>query len=300
MNRIALQNWARALRAYSFTATIIPVVCAFLFARATGAAVDWRLFPLMLFCALLLHAGVNLLNDYYDFTLGFDTPEARGSSGLLTGKKVAPVYMLVWGRFYVFGGIFTGLILAALRGWPLLAAGIAGAAGAWFYSNRIGYKYKGLGEPFVFILMGPLLFDGAFYAATGTVTANAAWPALSCGCMVTAILLVNNLRDLKMDAAAGFTTLPMRLGPVRTKKLYAALIALAYAALLAPVASGTVHAGLLLPVLSLPFAWRQVRSILATVTLNSDLAAAPPQTAKLYLIFGLLLAAGLLFGIASV
>ncbi|MDD3275999.1 MAG: 1,4-dihydroxy-2-naphthoate octaprenyltransferase [Kiritimatiellales bacterium] len=288
-----LKKWVRALRAYSFSATVIPVTVAFLFARAQGLAVAWPLFPLMLFCALLLHAGVNLLNDYYDFTLGFDTAEACGSSGLLTEGVVHPAYMLKWGRFYIFAGAAAGLLLAAIRGWPLLIAGLTGTAGAWFYSHRAGYKYKGLGEPFVFILMGPLLFDGAFYAATGTLTVGAAWPALACGCLVTAILLVNNLRDIRMDQQAGFITLPMRLGTSRTKKLYAVLIAGSYAAMIVPVASGTVHAGMLLPLLSLPVAWRQIRQVLAAAQLNIDLADAPPQTAALYLIFGGLLAAGL-------
>lgn len=289
----AFKIWWRALRAYSFTATIIPVTCAFLFARAQGLPVAWPLFPLMLFCALLLHAGVNLLNDYYDFILGFDTAEARGSSGLLTQGIVRPEYMLSRGRFYIFSGAAAGLLLAAARGWPLLMMETAGLAGAWFYSHRSGYKYKGLGEPFVFVLMGPLLFGGAFYTATGTLNAAAAWPALSCGCLVTAILLVNNLRDIRMDEQAGFITLPMRVGAAGTKKLYAALIATAFAALIAPAASGSVSASLLLPALSLPFAWRRGRAVLAAATLHSDLANAPQQTAALYLLFGALLAAGL-------
>ncbi len=96
----------------------------------------WPLFPLMLFCALLLHAGVNLLNDYYDFVLGFDTAEARGSSGLLTGGIVNPKYMLYWGRFYLFAGAAAGLFLVMARGWPLFLMGFAGLAGAWFYSHR--------------------------------------------------------------------------------------------------------------------------------------------------------------------
>jgi len=239
----------------------------------------------MLFCALLLHAGVNLLNDYYDFTLGFDTAKACGSSGLLTEGVVHPAYMLKWGRFYIFAGAAAGLLLAAIRGWSLLIAGLTGTAGAWFYSHRAGYKYKGLGEPFVFILMGPLLFDGAFYAATGTLTVGAAWPALACGCLVTTILLANNLRDIRMDEQAGFITLPMRLGTERTKKLYATLIVIAF--------SATSAAGLFLPLLSLPLAWRRVRSVLTASQLNLDLVDAPQQTAALYLIFGLLMAAAL-------
>ncbi len=286
MNR-DFQNWARALRAYSFTATVIPVLCAFLSAGSQGLPVAWTLLPLMLFCALLLHAGVNLLNDYYDFVLGFDTTEARGSSGLLTEGVVRPDYMRRWGRFYIFSGASAGLLLAAARGWPLLLMGIAGLAGAWFYSHRKGYKYKGLGEPFVFVLMGLLLFGGAFYTAAGTVTVAAVWPALACGCLVTAILLANNLRDSQMDEQAGFTTLPIRIGAARTKKLYTALVA---AALISACA-----AGVFLPLLSLPLVWRRIRSIQTAAELSHDLADAPQQTAALYLTFGALLAAGLAF-----
>lgn len=290
----SFKTWWRALRAYSFTATLIPVLCAFLFARAQGLPVTWLLFLPMLLCALLLHAGCNLLNDYYDFVLGFDTAEACGSSGLLTEGIVRPEYMRRWGRFYLFAGAVAGLLLAAARGGPLLLMGLAGVAGAGFYSHRRGYKYKGLGEPFVFVLMGPLLFGGALYTATGTLTASALWPALACGCLVTAILLVNNLRDLQMDRQAGFTTLPMRLGIKRTKALYTGLIAGAYVALIVPAAAGAVHFGILLPWLSLPVAWRQVRRVSAADRLNLDLTDAPPQTAVLYLVFGVLLAAGLL------
>ncbi|NOU35306.1 MAG: 1,4-dihydroxy-2-naphthoate octaprenyltransferase [Kiritimatiellaceae bacterium] len=282
---ITFRIWWRALRAYSFTATIIPVVCAFLSARAQGLPVVWMMFPLMLYCALLLHAGVNLLNDYYDFVLGFDTAEARGSSGLLTGGVVKPEYMLRWGRFYLFTGAAAGLLLAAACGWPLLFMGVAGLTGAWFYSHRKGYKYKGLGEPFVFILMGPLLFYGAFYAAAGTVTADAFWPALSCGCLVTAILLVNNLRDIQMDKQAGFKTLPMRLGAERTKKLYVVFVVIAFCA--------TSAAGTVLPWLSLPLAVKQIYRVFTASELNLDLADAPQKTAALYLVFGVLLAAGL-------
>lgn len=295
MDADPLKIWWRALRAYSFAATLIPVLVAFLFARAQGLHVMWALFPLMLFSALLLHAGVNLLNDYYDFTLGFDTDEASGSSGLLTGGLVPPRYMLNRGRFYIVAGAFTGLVLAAMRGWPLLLVGLAGTAGAWFYSHRAGYKYKGLGEPFVFILMGVLLFDGAFYAATQTLTIGAIWPAIACGCLVTAILLVNNLRDLDMDKQAGFTTLPMRLGARKTKILFVLLIATAYVALGVATVTGGVHAGLLLSLASLPLAGRRLSKVYRAKNLAVELENEPQAVAQLYLLFGLLLAAGLFF-----
>jgi len=287
--------WRRALRAYSFSATVIPVTCAFLFIRMQGLPVAWPLFPLFLFCALLLHAGTNLLNDYYDFTLGFDTAEARGSSGLLQEKAVPPAYLLRRGRFYLLAAATAGLLLTAARGLPLLIPGTAGLAGAWFYSHPHGYKYKGLGEPFVFLLMGPLLFFAAAFAASGVFLYSAAWPAIACGGWVTAILLVNNLRDIQMDSAAGFTTLPMRLGPSAAKKMYAALLCTAFTMPLVLFSTGTAGAGILLPLLSLPAAWKQVKAVHKAEILSPELASAPQKTAALYLLFGVLLAAGLLF-----
>ena len=292
-----LSIWWRSLRAYSFTATLIPVLLAFLFARAQGLVVMWSLFPLMLLFALLLHAGVNVLNDYYDFTLGFDTAEASGSSGLLLEGIVPPAYMLRWGRFYIFAGATAGLLLAALRGWPLLLAGVAATAGAWFYSNRVGFKYKGLGEPFVFILMGPLLFDSSFYTATGTLTSEAVWPATACGCLVTAILMVNNLRDIEMDSKGNFITLPMRLGVRRAKQVYVLLIATAFLMPVGMLSVGHFKVTVLLPLLCLPVAARMVQTVQRAVRLSVELANGPQRNAQLYLIFGLLLAVGLFFSL---
>lgn len=291
---IVLSRWARALRAYSFTATIIPVGCATLLVRAEGVAVDPLLFALMLLCALLFHAGTNLLNDYYDFILGFDTAAASGSSGLLLNGEVTPAWMRGWGLFYLACGTAAGLVLAAIRGLPLLVAGLAGLAGAWFYSRPNGAKVKGLGEPFVFILMGPLLFGSTAYAVGGRVPFAALWPALSCGALVSCIMLVNNLRDLQMDRVAGFVTLPMRIGPQRAERLYAALICSAYAALPVSVLLGQAPLARLLPLFSLPIAWHRIHDALKADCPEVQLAEAPQKTAGLYLVFGLLLAVGLL------
>lgn len=293
MNRAAFQNWWRALRAYSFSATVIPVLCAFLFARTTGQIVEWRFFPLMLSSALLLHAGANLLNDYYDFTLGFDTTAASGSSGLLTQGVVPPSYMLRWGRFYLAAGAVAGLILAALRGWILLPAGIIAIAGAWFYSHRSGYKYKGLGEPLVFMLMGPLLFCSAGYAACRAIPVSMAVFSLPFGSFVTAILLSNNIRDVEMDSAAGFITLPMRIGLHQARRLFCGLIASAFLAPILLTLFKPSSFPTLLVLFSLPLAARLITQGQRVRNPQTDLKNAPQKTAVLYLLFGTLLAVGL-------
>lgn len=292
----AWNNWVRALRAYSFAATVIPVLCAFLYARAAGETVAWIVFPLTLLCALLLHAGVNLLNDYYDFILGFDTQQAVGSSGLLTEGIVEPAYMLRWGRFYLACAAAAGLMLSAARGWPLFAAGLAGFAGAWFYSHRRGYKYMGLGEPLVFVLMGPLLFGAAHYAACGRLTLQAVAVSLPFGCLVSAILLVNNIRDLVMDGAAGFRTLPARIGARTAQRLYAGLAAAAFLLPAACAAAGVLTPWSLLSLAALPAAARAVRTALKAEAPFTALANAPQKTAAVYLLYGAGFAAGLFIG----
>lgn len=289
----ALRLWWQSLRAYSFAMTVIPVGCAFLFARALDRPVLWPLLAPMLISALLLHTGVNVLNDYYDFVLGFDTDEASGASGVLQSGRVAPRTLLRQGQISLAAGCIAGLPLLAVRGWPVLPAALAGLAGAFFYSHPKGYKYKGLGEPLVFLLMGPLLFLTAVYAACGTVPSAAALPAGGFGCLVTAVLLLNNLRDLEMDRRGGFTTLPMRMGPAWSKRLYALLIIAAFAVPPALFASGSFDPAVLLPVLALPGAVRRMRAVFAAETPATDLKDGPPQTAALYLLYGLLMAAGL-------
>ncbi len=138
-----------------------------------AGAISWAGSGVLLAAALLLHAGVNVLNDYYDFTLGYDTPAAAGDSGLLTGGVVRPAYMRRWGHAYLAAGALLGVLLGVWRHPGLLALGGAGLAGAFFYSHRRGYKYRGVGEPCVFVLMGPLLFAAAWLAAAAGVAAGA-------------------------------------------------------------------------------------------------------------------------------
>ena len=288
--------WWRALRPYAFTATVMPVACAFAYVRSQTGMFDAAAFVLMLACALLLHAGVNLLNDYYDLILGFDSGAAHGAGGVMQEGLLETSAVLRAGRGCVIAGAVVGLVLAALRGWILLPMGAVGVAGAWFYTHPRGYKYLGLGEVLVFFLMGPLLFLGAARAAGGTFSREIMLLSLPFGCLVTAIMLANNLRDIGMDTAAGFRTLPARLGAGRAKALYVALFVVAFASLVPfALVGGRGGMGFLLPLLSLPAALRQLRTVIRARDLSADLAQAPKMTAHFYMIFSALLLLGLVF-----
>lgn len=285
--------WWRSLRAYSLPMTMLPILCAFLYARAMGYTVLWSLFPVMLLCGVLLHAGTNLLNDHYDYTLGFDTDEASGASGLLQEKLVPENYMLFYGRLYLVLGCLFGLPLIRLRGLPMLLLGILAICGAYFYSHPKGYKYKGIGEPAVFLLMGPLLFTASIYAACGTCPQYSFIPACAFGCLVTAVLLINNMRDEQMDRNAGFITMPMRLGPSGSRNLYSLLLAGAEIIPLLLLFTGLLQWPVLLPLLSLPPAIRLGRMVQTARLPSMDLKTGPQQTAQVYMIYGSLMAVGL-------
>jgi len=285
--------WWRSLRAYSFAATLAPVGCAFLLAGR--GSVEARLSPaacaLMTLAALLLHAAANVLNDYYDFILGFDTPAAAGSSGLLLRGEVEPDWMRAWGRRYLAAAAIVGLPLAAMRGPLLLAMGAAGWTGALLYSHCRGYKYRGWGEPLVFLLMGPLLFCSAWLAAVGWLPWRALWLSLPFGCLVTSILLVNNLRDLEMDRAAGFRTLPARIGPAAAKALFILLVGAAMGLPALYVGLRLLPASSLLVLIAgIPLAG-VVRDVWRAAPPYARLAVAPQRVASAYLLFGLLMAA---------
>ena len=290
-----LSIWWRSLRAYSLPMTLLPILCAFLYARATGSAVEWPLFPLMLFSGTLLHAGTNLLNDYYDYTLGFDTEEASGSSGVIQEKLIPAGTVLFYGRLYLALGCLFALPLVLVRGPMLLVFGTLGACGAFFYSHRQGYKYKGLGEPAVFLLMGPLLFLSAFFTAAGTLSVDALLPASAFGCLVTAVLLTNNIRDEQMDRRAGFTTLPMRIGPDAGRNLVSVLIIVSLIIPPLLVIAGRLSWPALLPLLSAPPALKQIKQVQTAAHPAEDLKTAPQQTAMLCMMYGLLFAAGIFF-----
>ncbi|MGQ9662742.1 MAG: prenyltransferase [Kiritimatiellia bacterium] len=300
----AIAVWWRSLRPYAFPATLVPSACAALLARrdslSTGEFSPLASF-LAVLVALLLHAAVNVLNDFYDFILGFDRPMCAGSSGLLTERVVQPDYMSRWGRRYLLAALLLGTGLAVWRTLWLLPIGLTGAIGAFFYSHSRGYKYRGWGEPVVFVLMGPMLFGAVYLAASRRLTDSAIVASLPFGCWVATILLVNNLRDIEADKAGGFLTFPARIGRRVTKVCFFLLVAGAVGlpSLLGLLGVGSRLAWLgsfaLLPLAPVIMSvWKEA------VPYSIALRNAPQQVALAYLTFGILLIFGFVFDFLGV
>ena len=286
--------WWATLRPATLWAGAVPVLVGIALSvglqRQGVAEVHWGLAVAALVCALLLQIGCNLVNDYADFAKGADTPDRLGparatAQGWLTARQVATGAALALGLAAALG-----VWAITLRGWPLAAIGVASVTAAVAYTaGPLPLGYLGLGDLFVLLFFGLAATVGTCFAATGVWSMDALAAGFALGCLATAILVVNNLRDRHTDARAGKRTLAVRWGAGWARAEYAGLLAAAF--VVAPVmAAVRGQPGWLLPLLALPLAVKAVRAVRTTdgAALNPYLGA----TARLELVFGLLWAAG--------
>jgi 1,4-dihydroxy-2-naphthoate octaprenyltransferase len=224
-----LSAWLLAARPKTLPAAIAPVL--------VGCAVAWReggFVPLAamaaLAVALLLQIAANLANDVADFRRGADTAERLGpvraaQSGLISAQQLTAATALVLGAT-----VIPGLYLV-WRGGPVFAAlGLLAMLAAVAYTaGPKPFGYLGLGEVFVFLFFGPVAVVGTAYVMTRETSSLALAASIPMGCLITAILVVNNLRDIDTDRAAGKRTLAVRLGIGGTRWEYAGLLLLSYA-----------------------------------------------------------------------
>lgn len=247
-----------------------------------------------LFTALLLQIGSNLANDVFDFEHGTDTSERLGpvrvtQAGLLTPTQVK------YGMAIVFGlAALSGLYLAWLGGWPIIIIGLAAILSAIAYTGGpFPLGYYGLGDVFVFIFFGLVSVAGTYYVQAGFISAAAWWMSIPPGLIITAILVVNNLRDLENDRKAGKHTLAVILGERVTKMQYLICMMAAYLVLPLSAWLEIVPWSSLLTWSSLPLAIRTTHVVFAHKgrLLNAALAG----TGQTALVFSILFWAGLSF-----
>ena len=280
--------WVLGARPRTLPASVVPVMVGTGAAAAYGDAVWWRA-ALAGLVALSLQVGVNYANDYSDGTRGTDADRV-GPLRLVASGMASPaaVKRAALAAFAVAGG--AGLALAAVAGWWLVAVGAACVAAAWSYTGGPRpYGYVGLGELAVFCFFGLVATVGTAYVQTGQLTALEVLAALPVGLLAVALLVVNNLRDIPGDAAAGKHTLAVRLGPVATRHFYQLLLAMAVV-LVVPVAVSRPWAALGLGASALVVPpWRAVAGGAEGRALIPVLGA----TGKAQLALGVLLAVGL-------
>lgn len=295
-NRSKASLMMQAVRPFSFSASVIPVLVGAMFALAYyEGEILWYLFPVVLIASVLLHSGTNLVSEYYDLKKGVDKKDTFGSSKVLVDNLLSPKTVLMAGYISFALAFVLGMILVYVHGLPILYLGLIGIAGGIFYTGKpIGYKYVALGDILVFFLMGPLMVVGSFFSLTGIFDWNVAIVSLPIGFLVTAILNANNIRDIKHDTEAQVKTLATILGINGAKKEYYFLIFGAYLSVIIMVVTGLLHFWTLLIIISLPVALKNIKDIsVAEVNNPEAIAMMDIRTAQLHMQFGLLLTIGL-------
>jgi len=232
---------------------------------------------------------VNYANDYSDGIRGTDA-ERTGPARLVGQHLATPRAVRTAAVLALAVAALLGVVLVLLtRQWWLLPVGASALPAAWLYTGGPRpYGYAGLGEVMVLLYFGLVAVIGTAVAQSGRWEPVAALAALPVGLLASAILMANNIRDRAGDAAAGKRTLAVRLGQQRSATVFIATIGLAFL-LLAPLAASRPWS--LLALASLPAALPAVRAIRA-----GGLPSGLPATARLHLLFGILLAAGLAAG----
>jgi 1,4-dihydroxy-2-naphthoate octaprenyltransferase len=267
-----------------------------------GEALAWRdgyfRFDAMLVClltALLLQIGSNLANDVFDYERGTDTVERLGptrvtQAGMLTPKQVKIGMVVVFAL-----SALLGLYLAWLGGWVIILMGFAAIISAIAYTGGpFPIGYYGLGDVFVFVFFGLASVAGTYFIQAGSVPPVVWWMTIPPGLIITAILVVNNLRDLENDRKAGKHTLAVRLGEEGTKIQYLICITIAYLILIPVAWAVMIPWSALLAWLSLPIAYQATRVVLTQK--GRPLNAALAKTGQTALVFSLLFWLGMLFG----
>jgi 1,4-dihydroxy-2-naphthoate octaprenyltransferase len=295
--RLAAGAWEIA-RPFAYTASLVPVAAGGALTVAHGSF-QGAPFVAALLGALLLHTGTNIVNEIYDVRRGIDTiVSPRASHAIVAGRLSEGAAFRLAGLAFLLA-LLDGLWLVSLRGLPLALLGLAGLVGGWGYTAPpLAYKYRALGVPLVFVLMGPLMVLGTVYAVSGVWTADAVVLSIPVGLLVAAILHGNEWRDIAEDSRAGITTLSARLGRQWAHHGYLALVLGAYVTLGLAAGLRLLPPPTVLAILSLPWLARVLRAAeLGASGQAWAIAMIDLQTARLHLAFGAFLVLGVLLSV---
>lgn len=287
--------WLLASRPATLPAAAVPVLVGTACAIALGAHFKLLVFAVTLLSALFIQIGTNFANDYSDFHRGADHAGRLGptrvtQSGLIDHEAVRRGIVVAFGIATLLGAY-----LAYVGGWPIIAIGVFSIiCGLAYTGGPWPFGYHGLGDVFVFVFFGLIAVTGTAYLQLGTWSTLALVISVPIGLLVTNILVINNLRDLPTDEAAGKRTLAVRIGDGGTRLQYVLFADIAYLwiAWLA-VTGANRNLFLLAPLASYPLAHIAIGKVKRGAA-GRDLNPLLKQSGQVLLVFGLLVAVGLI------
>ena len=295
-----MKDWIAGARPRTLPAAVVPVLVGSAAAAGMGGIHDglrglivWRIVAAMI-VSLALQVGVNYANDYSDGVRGTDDERVGPMRLTASGRK--PAAAVKRAAFAAFGAAaVSGLALAAVTTWWLLAVGVVAIAAAWFYTGGPRpYGYAGLGEVFVFVFFGVVATTGSAFVQIERFTPLTVLVSIPVGLFATALLVVNNLRDIPGDTMVGKRTLAVRLGDRGTRAFYVVLMVVPFLVVpfLAGLSGRPAGAMALVAVL---FARIPVQRVLEGAR-GPALIPVLGMTGRVQLIFGVLLSIGLFLG----
>ncbi len=288
---LTLEGWILVIKPRTLTAAIVPVLLGTSLAYADGN-VDGLSAAIALICSLLIQIATNIINDLYDFRKGADNDKRLGAKKALTAGLLTERQLVVAIVAVMLSAFFLGLILVWRAGWVILAIGLLSLFFAWAYTGgKYSLAYLGLGDVFVFLFFGLAAVCGTYYLHHHAFSLSSVVVATGAGALAVNILGVNNLRDIPTDSEVGKKTLAVRFGEDFARGLYFWLMIASYLVPFVLVLMGYGY-GVLLALLSIPFALKQWRVVLHErgKALNPALGG----TAQLLFIYGVLLSVGFL------
>jgi len=286
-----VKQYVIATRPWSFSMSAISVSLGTIIA-SNDVAISWGTFAAVLVGVVFCHAAGNVLNDYFDTKSQVDKVDSATAiyrphpvyAGLMSPKMVLAEAIVL---FAVAAALGVALVIA--RSTMILWIALAGLFLTVFYTGRpLNLKYRALGEVVVFLIWGPLMFEGAYVAQAGRLSLEALVASIPFGVLVALVLFANNIRDIEHDEATGIRTLGTLLGRERSLVAFAGLMVAAYLYVLIAVALGALSPWALLVFLSLPVALGLLRKFQVAVPAMAD-----ALTAQLDTVFGLLFMAAL-------
>ncbi|MDR2240080.1 MAG: prenyltransferase [Zoogloeaceae bacterium] len=262
---------------------LVAFIYVFFLSRHNPIDVNWLFGALSIIGAVIFQASGNLISDYFDYQRGVDREDTYGSSRMLVDKVFRPQAILYYGLSFLLAGMALGLFLLSETGTPLLYIGIAGVIASVFYYQ---FKYRALGDFLIFVVYGPLIALGTFYAMTSALDWKIVALSLPLSCITVDILHANNTRDIAHDKRARIKTFAMLIGIRAAIIEYKALLYTAYLLLIVLVAAGILHWITLSVLVTLPLAMNNCRIMeKAAIDQPDKIADLDVRTAQLQLAF---------------